>query len=195
MSRTAVVVLWLLALGPVLSACGGGAVRFQPGPAIESVDDMHDIDEPGEKGFDRFTHHGYNFFNRQIREGRDPVPAAPAEDVNRLGQVPDSSWYANRITGLTPKDVALGPGGDDPGPEAFKPWKVLRFKSGGQNPGLVIEDTRGVRHIVKFDKPHALGVTTESTLTQLQSRSCLARSAHPVHRHQARLVEQPVELV
>jgi hypothetical protein len=156
------VVLWLLVLGPVLSACGGGVVRFQPGPAIESVDDMRDIDEPGEKGFDRFTHHGYNFFNRQIREGLDPVPAAPAEDVNRLGQVPDSSWYANRITGLTPKDVAKGPGGDDPGPEAFKPWKVLRFKSGGQNPGLVIEDTRGVRHIVKFDKPHAPVIATSA---------------------------------
>ena len=161
MSRTAAMVLWLLVLGPVLSACGG-AVGFKPGPAIESVDDMQDIDEPGEKGFDRFTHHGYNFFNRQIREGLDPVPAAPAEDVNRLGQVPDSSWFANRISGLTAEDLARGPGGDDPGPEAFKPWKVVRFKAGGQNPGLVIEDTRGVRHIVKFDKPQTPVIATSA---------------------------------
>jgi hypothetical protein len=162
MSRTSTIILWLLALGPVLSACGGGVVRFQPGPAIESVDDMQDIDEPKEKGFDRFTHHGYNFFNRQIREGLDPVPAAPAEDVNRLGQVPDSSWFVNRVSGLTAADVARGPGGDDPGPEDFKPWKVVRFKVGGQNPGLVIEDTRGARFIIKLDKPGTPVIATSA---------------------------------
>ena len=153
---------WLLGLTAVLSGCGGGAVMFERGPVVSSVDDMQDIEEPAVKGFDRLTHHGYNFFNRQIREGLDPVPSAPAEDVNRLGQVPDSSWFANRPPGLTAEDVARGPGGDDPGPEAFKPWKVMQFKVGGRNPGLVIEDTRGVRHIVKFDKPGTPVIATSA---------------------------------
>ena len=162
MRRLATILLWLSGIGALLPGCGGSNVVFESGQVISSVDDMQDIDEPAEKGFDRFTHHSHNFFNRQIREGLDPVPAAPAEDVNRWGQVPDSSWFENRVSGLTAADVARGAGGDDPGPEAFKPWKVLRFKSGGQNPGLVIEDTRGVRHIVKFDKPQAPVIATSA---------------------------------
>jgi hypothetical protein len=46
----------------------------------------------------------------------------------------------------------------------------------------------------KLHEPYTLRVATEATVTQLESGSCLAGSAHPVHGQQARFVEQPVEL-
>lgn len=140
--------------------CGGSPVLFEKGPVISRVNDNADIPEPAEVEFYFISNHIRTFYPRQLRLRLDPVPPAPAEDVNRLGEVPSSSWYENRIEGLSPAAVARGPGGDDPGPEAFKPWTVTSWKSGGMNPGFVFEDARGVGYICKFDKVGAPVVST-----------------------------------
>jgi hypothetical protein len=142
------------------TACSGPAPRFTDGPVVTEVDDTRDIPEPRELEFWRFSHHVDNFFDRQLTLGLDPVPAGPAQDVNRAGQVVNSSWYQNRTATLTPEQVAQGPGGDDPGPEAFRPWTITGMKVGGRNPGFVFEDARGARYICKFDRPDAPVVTT-----------------------------------
>ncbi len=135
-----------------LPGCSSAPPRFVPGTVITRIADDADIPEPSENEFRRLSHHIENFVLRQARTGLSPTRAMPAEDVNRLGRVPDSSWYTNRIGALSPRDVAAGPGGDDPGPEAFKPWKVTGLKIGGRNPGFNFEDSRGARYICKFDK-------------------------------------------
>lgn len=140
----------LTSLG-VLASCSPPPARFLDGTPIREVNDTANIPEPKETEFYRFSHHFDNLGPRQIRLGLDPVHAPPAQDVNRFGEVPTSSWYENRGE-LTPAQVGAGPGGDDPGPESFRPWKVTGMKSGGRNPGLVIEDARGVRYICKLDK-------------------------------------------
>jgi hypothetical protein len=137
----------------VLGGCGASTTRFTDGPVITAVTDTADIPEPSEHVFRRLQHHAENFSSRQLRLRLDPMPPKPAEDVNRLGEVPNSTWYENRIDRLRPQDFAKGPGGDDPGPEPYKPWTVLSWKVGGRNPGFVFADTRGVRYICKFDKP------------------------------------------
>jgi hypothetical protein len=50
-------------------------------------------------------------------------------------------------------------------------------------------------HRSKLHKPYTVTVATEPTVTQLESRSRLAGTAHPMHGHQAGLVQQPIELV
>ncbi len=142
-----------------VASCAPPPVRFVDGEPVRVVHDTADIPEPAEKEFWRLSHHIENFGPKQIRLGLDPVPAPPALDVNRLGEVPSSSWYEDRGA-PTPAQVAAGAGGEDPGPEAFRPWKITGMKSGGRNPGLVIEDARGVRYICKFDKPYAPVVAT-----------------------------------
>lgn len=141
------------------ASCAPPPVRFVDGEPVRVVHDTADIPEPAEKEFWRLSHHIENFGPRHIRLGLDPVPAPPALDVNRFGEVPSSAWYEDRGT-PTPAQVAAGAGGEDPGPEAFRPWKITGMKSGGRNPGLVIEDARGVRYICKFDKPYAPVVAT-----------------------------------
>ena len=76
-----------------------------------------------------------------------------ALDVNRLGEVPDSTWFANRIGRrvMTPKEIARGPGDwIEPAPG---PLTVVSGKLEGATPGLVLRDTAGRVYFVKFDPP------------------------------------------
>ena len=141
------------ALVLLAAGCGTQPPVFTDGPVVTVVDDTRDMPRPSENEFWRLSHHLENFVVDQARLRMDPVPAGPALDVNRLGEVPDSSWFENRLHRLAPDAVGRGPGGDDPGPEAFLPWEVTGVKSGGRNPGFVFRDARGVRYICKFDKP------------------------------------------
>lgn len=144
----------LLALAALLAGCGSNPPpRFLPGPAIERIADDVDIPEPAEIEFNSLSHNIENFTLRQARNALSPLSAPPALDVNRLGEVPDSAWFTNRIAGLDPAAAAAGPMGDDPGPEAFTPWTVTGLKIGGRNAGFNFEDSRGARYICKFDKP------------------------------------------
>ncbi len=143
--------------------CGSQNVAppvFTDGRTIVVIEDTAGIPMPEELDFLRLSHHLDNFYMRQARLGLDPTPAEPALDVNRFGYVPDSSWYANRTSDLTAAQVGQGPGGDDPGPEAFLPWEVTGMKVGGRNPGFIFQDSRGVRYICKFDKADAPIIAT-----------------------------------
>jgi hypothetical protein len=79
-------------------------------------------------------------------------PAGESVNVNSLDEVPDSSWFTNRIGlfAMTPEQLALGPcareSSDPP-----TPWQVTGAKPNGANPGFIIKDAAGGRHLVKFD--------------------------------------------
>jgi hypothetical protein len=77
---------------------------------------------------------------------------APAVNVNTFGEVPDSSWFQNRIGSreMSLEELVRGPdqGG---GPDVSGPWTVIAAKSGGITPGFRIRDSRGEIHFVKFD--------------------------------------------
>jgi hypothetical protein len=74
--------------------------------------------------------------------------------VNALDEVPDSTWFTNRIGAhdLTPQEVLDGPATMD-SPETHTPWTVLSTKSGGTSRGFIIKDARGIKYLIKFDHP------------------------------------------
>lgn len=76
-----------------------------------------------------------------------------AMDVNAFGQVPDSSWFENRIghQPMTIEEMARGPN-TLPGP-APGPLAVLDGKTEGATPGFIVRDSHGQRWMVKFDPP------------------------------------------
>ncbi|HJZ12948.1 MAG TPA: hypothetical protein VJ521_12395, partial [Acidobacteriota bacterium] len=76
---------------------------------------------------------------------------ARAQNINTVGEVPDSTWFTNRIgsASLTVNDVARGPN-KGKGPDVSKPWTILKAKTGAQ-PGFVIRDARGDVYFIKFD--------------------------------------------
>lgn len=77
----------------------------------------------------------------------------PALDVNHFGEVLDSPWFENRLArrDMSPEEIARGPNRAE-GP-ADGPLLVLGGKAEGATPGLMIEDTRGDRYLIKFDPP------------------------------------------
>jgi hypothetical protein len=76
-----------------------------------------------------------------------------AVNVNTVDQVPDSSWFTNRVgrEGWTIEQYARGANtGNGPVPGE---WKVIGAKSEGITPGLTIRDSAGDMYFIKFDPP------------------------------------------
>ena len=74
-----------------------------------------------------------------------------AENVNTIGEVPDSSWFTNRIgrRGIAVADLVKGP--DTGTGPASGTWTILARKSEGVTPGFTIQDTTGEIYWIKFD--------------------------------------------
>ena len=91
----------------------------------------------------------YNLFATPRR-----VPAnIRAENVNTIGEVPDSSWFTNRIGSreLTVDELVRGPV-EGPAPAPSK-WTITREKSAGAAPGFTAQDANGQTWFVSFDAP------------------------------------------
>lgn len=84
--------------------------------------------------------------------GGQPTPRA--HNVNALGEVPNSSWFANRIgiRPMSPDEVARGAGIGD-GPDTTDVWTVVSAKTQGVTPGFNVRDAKGDVYVIKFDPP------------------------------------------
>lgn len=78
--------------------------------------------------------------------------AGEAVNVNAVDEVPDSSWFQNRIGlfDMSPEQLARGPCVDEP-LDTESPWIVTDAKPNGANPGFVIKAPDGKRYLIKFD--------------------------------------------
>lgn len=75
----------------------------------------------------------------------------PAVNVNTLGEVPDSSWFTNRLGlhDLTIADIVRGPNQvDGPAPGT---WHVTGRPDEGITPKFTIKDARGDTYLIKLD--------------------------------------------
>jgi hypothetical protein len=77
----------------------------------------------------------------------------PAQNVNTLDEVPDSSWFTNRIgrSELPLADVVRGP--DRLPPISFDGWVVAGGKSTGVQPGFRMRDPSGQMFQIEVDPP------------------------------------------
>lgn len=92
-----------------------------------------------------------NAFFRPVSEFFTFEARREAINVNALDEVPDSSWFTNRIgrTPMTPEEVAAGACGttfEMPGP-----WRIVGGKRDGANPGFTIRDANGVHYLLKTE--------------------------------------------
>ena len=87
--------------------------------------------------------------------GRQPASNTRARNVNTIDEVPDSSWFTNRVGARTisADELASGPAvGQPPAPGQ---WVIIREKSGGVNPGFTARDANGETWFLSFDDPDA----------------------------------------
>lgn len=81
----------------------------------------------------------------------DPAGNVRAGNINTIDEVPDSSWFTNRILAraLPPDEAARGPlVGSGPAPG---PWTVVQPKRSGFAPGFTMRDSKGETWFVSFD--------------------------------------------
>jgi hypothetical protein len=85
-------------------------------------------------------------------KGRPDGNVPRAVNVNTLGEVPDSSWFTNRMGArlMSGEELVRGPLRDQ-GPDMSRPWAVIRGKSGGISPGFTMRDGRGDVYFIKPD--------------------------------------------
>jgi hypothetical protein len=84
---------------------------------------------------------------------RRPVANVKAQNLNTIDEVPDSSWFTNRIGSrpLSSEEILRGP--DVGPPPAAGTWTVIREKSAGYAPGFTARDSQGQTWFVSFDPP------------------------------------------
>ncbi|HEY9462216.1 MAG TPA: hypothetical protein VIR54_03955 [Vicinamibacterales bacterium] len=91
----------------------------------------------------------YNLF---VTASRRPEHVR-AQNVNTIDEVPDSSWFTNRI-GTKPLTAAHIVRQSTPGPPpASEKWTVIREKSSGFAPGFTARDAKGETWFISFDPP------------------------------------------
>ena len=99
----------------------------------------------------------------------DRAMDVPALNANTIGEVPDGSWFTNRLgrRTLTAEEIARGPNVN--GGPAEGTWTLVSAKTDGVTPGFTIRDSAGVLWFLKFDPPGHRGMMsgTEVAVTKL----------------------------
>lgn len=131
------------------------AQTFLPDDPVQVDPDTLDIDPPTEFGVSDY----YNALRNVL--GHPGEVDAPAVNVNTLGEVPRSTWYAPRhyFDRMTLEELVRGPNMVS-GPDTTAPWSVVSMKVQGVTPGMTIEDERGDRYLIKFDAPAFVEMST-----------------------------------
>jgi hypothetical protein len=124
-------------------------LRFRNAEIVGSVGPGAGIPRPRARPFDRTAYFFDAYVGRRTVRALSPS-AGRAGNVNALDQVPDSSWFENRIGGrvLDAEELRRGPT-----PPPTLPFRVMATKVGGTSAGLRVRDAAGVGYLLKFDRP------------------------------------------
>lgn len=130
-----------------------GEIRYVPQAPVWRVNDRVPFDEvPDKRTYTPNLYHFDGIVVRRLTRAMDLKPSRRAADVNSLDEVPDSTWFTNRIgvRDVTAEELTAA-GRTNPSPFEHLPWTVQSAKIGGGSVGFVLEDARGEKYVVKFD--------------------------------------------
>ncbi|MFT5433216.1 MAG: hypothetical protein ACI9OJ_003921 [Myxococcota bacterium] len=133
----------------VLLLTGCATPRFKDQAIVWRVDDARAIPEPAEREFLVKRYMADVFVLRRIPRAMELRPTRPAANTNALDDVPDSTWFQNRI-GVRPMAPAEAATGSSHSPPIL-PLVVTRGKTLGGNPGFFAVDASGRTFLIKFD--------------------------------------------
>ena len=127
---------------------GGNGQKFYPDDPIWRDPETQDASRVKPRDLSE----QYDFIENTFLEAGDETQRR-AVNVNTVDEVPDSSWFTNRIgrDALSADGIARGPNqGDGPQGDA---WRIVGGKTEGITPGLTIRDGQGDIYFIKFDPP------------------------------------------
>jgi hypothetical protein len=138
------------AIAAALGAGGGAAVpTYFPDDPLQ-VDDDRALDASGVREIEGSN--GFDFAQHTFLKPGDRRDIR-AVNVNTVDEVPDSSWFTNRI-GKVPMPVDEIVRGPNLLPSLnIDGWPIVQEKSSGITPGYRVVDPEGTLYQLKFDPP------------------------------------------
>jgi hypothetical protein len=147
--------IWILAVSLPAALPAGSKLKLRSPLRIDN--DQSRIAAPKELKVSEMYAILYNSWLRHLSvEYKASLAADPgALNANAWDEVPDSSWFTNRmgLKSLPFAEIAAGIVGADPRPGA---WNVSSIGDEGYTPKINIRDSAGQRYVLKFDLPAAL---------------------------------------
>ena len=161
--------LCLPALVLALLVIGGGAGangrKFYPDDPISRVVDSQDASKVQERDINLI----YDTLENSVSWPGDRTPNVRAQNLNTIDEVPDSTWFTNRIGArkVTVEELLKGP--DTTNGPAQGAWTVIDAKNDGVSPGFTVRDATGQVWFLKFDPPgyRAMATGTEVLVSKL----------------------------
>ena len=139
---------------------GANGRRFYDDDPLQREPETQDASKAKEWKIELFVDLAINLFATPARD----EPRQRAGNINTIDEVPDSSWFTNRI-GVRPLDVqslARGPvTGNGPAPGR---WSVVAPKNAGAAPGFTMHDGAGDLWFVSFDSTGAPEAATAAII-------------------------------
>jgi hypothetical protein len=131
-----------------------GDLRFKNEPPVWVVNDRKDVPRrPRKRTFLREMYHFDGFWYRRLDRKMEMRAPQRAANVSSLDEVPDSTWFTNRIgvRDLTPAEIAVGPNRTG-SPQDQLPFTIQSSKVGGIATGFIVTDRRGIKYVLKFEE-------------------------------------------
>jgi hypothetical protein len=136
----------VIALLTSTTVVGASAPKFLPDDPLQTEPETQDASGVSPLSIDLFYDLLLNQFTRP-----GLAPGARSKNVNTIDEVPDSSWFTNRILArpLSIEEAVRGPlTTDGPAPGQLT---IIRAKSEGAAPGFTVRDSAGVTWFLAFD--------------------------------------------
>jgi len=146
----------LLAAALAMSACGGSSLRrFAARPVIwdDDADRRPFRPAPEETHVTNSWPAMDSLLFRPLSRVWLFEPGTRSLNVNALDEVPDSSWYENRLSRrpMSPAEVARG-ACPEQDMDVRRPWRIVAGKVDGATLGFQIEDADENRYVLKIDR-------------------------------------------
>jgi len=148
--RAALLALSLGAAALFVARVSTQAPRFYPDDPIAREPESQDASKAAPYSESEIYNLVYNLFvNAPLKPSGER-----AKNINTIDEVPDSSWFTNRIGSrpMTSEELVRGPVVGMP-PDPSK-WTLIREKTSGAHPGFTATDGRGQTWFLEFDPPY-----------------------------------------
>src|SRR5262245_60238402 len=148
--RAALLTLAVGAIGFVAPAASMQGPRFYLDDPIAREPESQDASQAAPYEQSEMYELLYNLF---ANPGYKPS-GVRAKNINTIDEVPDSSWFTNRIGSrpISEEELTRGPNVGAP-PDPSK-WILVREKSSGAHPGFTAIDAKGETWFLQFDPPY-----------------------------------------
>ena len=149
----------------VTAGAGANGQKFYPDDPITRIVDAESASDVQEREIDL----EYDTLENLFSWPGDQTPNVRAQNLNTIDEVPDSTWFTNRLgtVPVTVGELVKGAGsGTGPAPGG---WTVISAKNDGVMPGFTVRDSAGQVWFIKFDPPGypAMATGTEVLVARL----------------------------